>query len=383
MGPTRGASAREGEREVARRPVGTGGMRLVWGILGAQDAPNVWRDEAMRIRLLARILALCAVPALVACAEIETAYQDVRQGIDQGIDSVFGDEGEEAAAAAPAPEAEELYRQGLAARDRDEEAEAFGHFMAAAEQGHGPAAYETGMAYKDGRGTPRDLEAGADWINKAAERGEARAQFLVGAAYYGGTGVEKDEKAAIAYLSKAAQQGHAQAQYLLGEAYSDGRGVAKNATWAARWFGKAAAQGLGQAQFAYGVVHASGLGLPANKEAGYAWLVLAEKSGHEEAPIVRKALAKGMTADEIKRADARAAAFRPTNGGGFADRPTVMYVQQVLNDLGFQAGPVDGMVGPRTREAVGRYQEKNGLSKDGRISPTLLDRLFEAQGHSA
>lgn len=345
----------------------------------------------MRTRFLACLIGLAALPALAGCADVKQAVQGVGDGINKGIDSVFGDQktaeaeakAEAPPAPPPAPTADSIYREGLQARKNGAETEAFEHFLEAAQKGHGPAAYEVGVAYKDGRGTKQDLAAGADWINKAAERGEPRAEFVLGAAYYSGTGVKKDEKLGTEYLAKAAAQGHAQAQYLLGEAFSEGRGVPKNASWAARWFGKAAAQGLGQAQFAYGVVHASGLGLPENKEAGYKWLLLAEHAGHQTAPLVRKALAKGMKEEEIKRAEARASAFRPSGGGTFADQPTVMYVQQALNGFGFDAGPVDGMMGPRTREAVSHYQEKSGLPKDGHISPQLVNRLFEAQNSGA
>ena len=56
-----------------------------------------------------------------------------------------------------------------------------------------------------------------------------------------------------------------------------------------------------------------------------------------------------------------------------------MYVQQVLNDLGFKAGPVDGKPGKRTRSAVGEYRKKSGQARNTRISPRLVDRLLAEQ----
>ncbi|MFQ5775688.1 MAG: peptidoglycan-binding protein [Kiloniellaceae bacterium] len=318
---------------------------------------------------------MAAALSVAGCAQVQDTFRDAADGLDR----VFGVESEQPAQSKP-EEAEPLYQAGLAARARGAEEEAFERFLEAAQLGHGPAAYEVGRGYSDGTGTAQDADAGAKWINIAASLGEPRAQFMVGAAYYGGIGVERDYDRAVLFLAEAAAQGHAEAQYLLGEAYSNGRGVPANAAWAARWYGKAAAQGLSEAQYAYGVVHARGLGLPANRTVGYGWLLLAGRGGHEKADVVRRAIATKMAPEAIKRAEAWASRFRPQTEAPFVDSPTVMYVQQVLNTLGYDAGPVDGKPGPRTRRAVTKYQDKAGLQqRDGRISPDLIDRLLAEQ----
>jgi peptidoglycan hydrolase-like protein with peptidoglycan-binding domain len=40
-------------------------------------------------------------------------------------------------------------------------------------------------------------------------------------------------------------------------------------------------------------------------------------------------------------------------------------VQRVLNDLGYSAGPVDGLMGGKTRNAIRAYQTDNGLPASG------------------
>lgn len=50
-------------------------------------------------------------------------------------------------------------------------------------------------------------------------------------------------------------------------------------------------------------------------------------------------------------------------------------VQARLNDLGFAAGPVDGLDGPMTREAIRRFQASIGMAPNGIIDFALLDRL--------
>lgn len=50
-------------------------------------------------------------------------------------------------------------------------------------------------------------------------------------------------------------------------------------------------------------------------------------------------------------------------------------MQQLLNLLGFEAGPVDGLPGPRTKAAIRAFQEKHSLPPDGYSTLALLKRL--------
>lgn len=49
--------------------------------------------------------------------------------------------------------------------------------------------------------------------------------------------------------------------------------------------------------------------------------------------------------------------------------PLVVAVQDKLNRLGFDAGPADGIAGPRTIRAVKDFQVRHGLTPDGVIGP--------------
>ena len=53
----------------------------------------------------------------------------------------------------------------------------------------------------------------------------------------------------------------------------------------------------------------------------------------------------------------------------------VAAVQRRLGQLGYYHGVVDGVVGPRTRDAIAAFESRNGLVVDGRISRPLLDTL--------
>lgn len=50
-------------------------------------------------------------------------------------------------------------------------------------------------------------------------------------------------------------------------------------------------------------------------------------------------------------------------------------LQMLLNTLGFNAGPTDGISGPQTQAAIGRYEAARGLPQGGTADRQLLDRL--------
>lgn len=286
-----------------------------------------------------------------------------------------------------------LYNEGLELQRNGSPEDAIQRFREAAERGHGPAAFELGEAYNEGRGVDQDLNAGAKWINAAAARGERRAQYTLGAAYYNGNNVEQDYVRAATYLTDAANQDYAPAQYLLAECYANGRGVIRNLAWAARWYGKAADQGYADGALSYGVMQATGLGIPTDMASGYAWLSVAEQVGHASAKDVRAAIANKMSPAELERGKAQASKFQPRKETIFADKPTVVYVQHSLNRLGFNAGVVDGLMGPRTRSAIAAYLKSvgAGVGEDAEageatgasITPDLVQRLFESQQNTA
>ncbi len=57
------------------------------------------------------------------------------------------------------------------------------------------------------------------------------------------------------------------------------------------------------------------------------------------------------------------------------DRSLVVMIQSQLGDRGLDLGPLDGVMGPRTRAAIATYQRRHGLTPDGIPSRSLLDSL--------
>jgi N-acetylmuramoyl-L-alanine amidase len=61
----------------------------------------------------------------------------------------------------------------------------------------------------------------------------------------------------------------------------------------------------------------------------------------------------------------------------------VLYLQQRLDELGFDCGPVDGIFSPALEVAVTEFQRNAGLNIDGIVGETTLDRLrrLHKNGH--
>lgn len=53
----------------------------------------------------------------------------------------------------------------------------------------------------------------------------------------------------------------------------------------------------------------------------------------------------------------------------------IKQVQTALKNAGFYKGPIDGRLGPRTKEAVRNFQKANGLSPDGVAGKQTREKL--------
>lgn len=66
----------------------------------------------------------------------------------------------------------------------------------------------------------------------------------------------------------------------------------------------------------------------------------------------------------------------PVSGLQFAQASSVLQdIQRELNQLGYDAGTPDGLMGARTRWAIQAYQRERGLSEDGQPTAALLSHI--------
>lgn len=69
------------------------------------------------------------------------------------------------------------------------------------------------------------------------------------------------------------------------------------------------------------------------------------------------------------------ARVEPRRPPTLVERDNVAFVQSQLNARGYGAGPVDGIMGPRTRSAIQRFQADTGLPVDGSMNDSLIASL--------
>lgn len=189
-----------------------------------------------------------------------------------------------------------------------------------AEAGDLAAQYLLGDLYQHGKYGAQDLTEAFRWYAKAAEKGHVGAQYALGTFYAEGKGVRQDYFRAAEWFRLAAQLGDsADAELALGDLYFHGRGVPQGYAEALQWYRKAAGKGQPAAQHLVGAMLTEGFaGRPDPVEA-YKWLTLAERGrdrvlAHDanmDPRAARERLAKTMTQDQIKRAEADARDWRP------------------------------------------------------------------------
>jgi hypothetical protein len=114
------------------------------------------------------------------------------------------------------------------------------------------------------------------------------------------------------------------------------------------------------------------------------------KEGDRTADQVRgKTDRAGETAgDKLDRAwdktkeTAREAKEAVTGADGQARNADVRQAQMALKDRGFDPGPIDGIMGPRTSAALREFQQKESLEVTGRLDDDTRDRLQETASAS-
>ena len=282
-----------------------------------------------------------------------------------------------------------MYQHGHGVGRSDEEARRW--FLKAAEQDHVWANYELGRIYAEGRGVVQDDDTATQWFRKAAEQGDDLAQYKLAIAYAKGRGVPQDHGEAARWFRKAAERGYAPAQNSLGVRYERGQGVAKDSAEAARWYRYAAEQGHASAQANLGALYAKGLGVAQDGGEAVHWFRKAAEQGHARAKYnlgVSYERGSGVAKDEASAIvwykmaalqDYGTAQKRLERLGVSVDRVSsteIKAVQKTLADLGYDAGPADGALGPRTTTAIEAYQRDRGLTADGDLTLELTGRIL-------
>lgn len=149
-------------------------------------------------------------------------------------------------------------------------------------------------------------------VRKAAEAGDPAAQTQLGLAYRNGKGVPQDLQEAVKWYTLAADKNYAEAQAYLGFMYMTGRGVRRNDVEAAKWHRKAAEQGNSLGQYNLGLMYMHGRGgVEASKPYAYVWLKAAAEQNNGSAQVQLATLNQQMSKAEQQEAQKLAGTIKP------------------------------------------------------------------------
>jgi S1-C subfamily serine protease len=271
------------------------------------------------------------------------------------------------------------FDEGFAAYERGDYDTAFREFMPLAVAGDPTAQLGLGVMYLEGYGVPQDHAEAARWYRRAANQGIPAAQHALGVMYREGYGVPQDHAEAVRWFRLAANQAEAEAQLLLGLAYATGQGVPQDFVLAYMWIN------LGMAELPPGMDRASWVESRAilARNMAPAQLARAQEMARNWRPRVVARAGSGSPAYADPERGAPPGTQRQVEPNPFRveiERRTRRdrEVQQLLADLDYDPGPVDGVIGPQTRAAVRAFQADAGLPVDGEISDELYATLTDA-----
>ena len=254
-----------------------------------------------------------------------------------------------------------------------------------------------------------DLGQALSWYEKSAQLGYAPAQYRTGSFYEKGLGGTRDLEAAKTWYQTGAEQGNAAAMHNLAVLYANGIDGTPDMVSATRWFKRAAELGLKDSQFNLGILSAKGEGVPQDLVESYKWFAVAARTGDPDAATKRDEVAEALQPEQLETAKGAAdlwkvkpideeanivsipdewIADQSATSSTAAPAPApqldaaqmkkaVQNIQAILNNNGYDAGPVDGVMGGKTREAIIAFQESNGLVPNGEVNQALVTKLIE------
>ena len=213
----------------------------------------------------------------------------------------------------------------------------------------------------------KDYPAALAAYQTAADAGGAYGQFMLANMYLAGEGVKRDPKQYLRWMQQSADNGYAPANYLMGMAY-----MSRNPPEAARYFESAAREEHGSAMHMLGLMYASGVGVEQSDREALRWFRLARAQG---VPVEARFLSEAGVQAYMAQVNRQSSQARQAAS---AQQRMVREIQQLLTDLGYQPGPVDGLFGGKTRAAIQTFQRDKGLDPDGRATNQLLQVLRQS-----
>ncbi len=260
--------------------------------------------------------------------------------------------------------------------------------------GDATAMFQIGRHFTDGIGVEKDLVKAAEWYKKSADLGFVPAQYIIGNFNEKGVGLPTDPTKAAEWYEKAASSGHVVAMHNLAVLNASPNVLAAepNMENAYKWFARAAEYGVRDSQVNSGIFLAKGIGTKPDLVEAYKWFAIAAAAGDKDAESKRDIISNALIPEQLTEAKQRVANWIPIEpnpnandveipdswkanlptGPLAVNRNIISQTQKKLSTLGFDAGPADGLMGQKTRNAITAFQRENGLPVSGEIDAELV-----------
>lgn len=263
---------------------------------------------------------------------------------------------------------------------------------AAAFAGNAEAQHDIGAIYVAGPGgIEQNFEKANFWFLKAAQKNIPNAIYNLGVLNHQGLGVEQDLDKALYWYREAAKRGHSEAQYNLGISHIEGIGTDYDPALAAGFFERAANNGIVEAAYNLGLIYENGLLGNVKLEEALLWYNIAAVQGNLEAQKAMEQIAQKLqigTEDIGKFVDRMQAINLSVKGKRAgpdltnipssrleSSKAITAQIQEYLALSGQYNGPSDGINGPKTENAIKKYQAENNMAVTGAPSKVLLNHM--------
>ena len=246
-----------------------------------------------------------------------------------------------------------------------------------------------------------DYDTALKELTPIAQQGHPAAQINLGIMYEEGQGVAQDYAEALKWYRRAVRQDYAEGQFRLANMYAAGKGIPQDYAEAVKWYRKAAVQRDTDAMQMLGIIHEKGQGVDKDSVQALMWYELAVKylpPGRFRNEVIgeKDVVAVNLTRDQVheaqnlalkwQRATQPAAPQSPAKPAAIS-KASIRNIQQDLAVLGYDPGPADGAMGPRTKQAIRAFENDQGLTVTGQVSPDLQsvireERMIKTEGAS-
>ena len=271
----------------------------------------------------------------------------------------------------------------------------------AAQQGDANAAFIVATHYLNGDTTVADYAKAAFWYGKAAAAGSAPAQYRLATLYERGKGVDKNLNTALSWYERAGALGNVKAMHNAAVIAAGTDAGAPDYVRATKWFTLAANHGLKDSQFNLAVLKERGLGAKADTDEALFWYMAAAAQDDADAKKRIEVLTKSLSPATVDAVSAHFKNWAPEKAPESANTVAVNDAQWnpsaqstattmpknindqakvLLDKMGYRVGEKDGMMDPRTGNAIRLFQIQQGLKVTGKITPELLNLMRTKAG---